>query len=212
MSVKIRLIAVVLSLLLPALALARWSVASGEVRAPEFPTQVDSWLRTQDETLAADVLEQIEPDFYVMRRYESEQHTPIWLYVGLYAGRAGSGKGAHHPEACYPAAGWEILDSKAISFTLNDGGTLHAQQLEFHQGNAREMVLYWFQPAERWPVGAAGEQLLRVMDALRGRPQYAFVRLSARLGGADNGATARDIEAFAAHAAPQIRRAVEQLR
>jgi EpsI family protein len=157
------------------------------------------------------VLDLIEPDTYVLRYYEAEGRTPIWLYVGLYAGRAGSGKGAHHPEACYPAHGWEILHSRAAALPLGDGETLHAQQLEFHQGNAREAVIYWFQPHGRWPSGAAAEQLLRIVDSFAGHSQYAFVRLSARIDG-EPGAAARDIEAFASQVAPHIRRAVEQVR
>jgi hypothetical protein len=67
-------------------------------------------------------------------------------------------------------------------------------------------VLYWFQPAGRWPLGAALEQLARVLDALAGRPQYAFVRLSAPADARFDGAG--DLAEFAARVARPIRAAL----
>ena len=133
--------------------------------------------------------------------------TPIWLYVGIYTGRAGYGKGAHDPEVCYPAQGWEIIGSWPLEISVGDSATLLIRQLEVHLGIHRETVLYWFQPSERWPSGAAAEQLLQILDAVAGRPQHAFVRLSG-----PSGATAvRDLAEFAAGIAPAIRSAVEQI-
>jgi hypothetical protein len=60
---------------------------------------------------------------------------------------------------------------------------LVVQELEVQQAAARERVLYWFQPARRWSSGLLPEELLRIGDAALGRPQHAFVRLSAPLGG-----------------------------
>jgi hypothetical protein len=68
------------------------------------------------------------------------------------------------------------------------------------------VVLYWFQPAGRWPGGAAVEQLLRIFDAIAGRPQYAFVRLSAP-GRSDLEPTA-DLADFAARIAGSVRDAL----
>jgi EpsI family protein len=152
----------------------------------------------------------IEPDAYRMRLYEGEGRAPVWIYVGLYAGRAGSGKSAHVPEACYPAQGWETQSSESLELPLSGGEALVAQKLDFQRQSDREKVLYWFQPARRWPVGGALEQLLRVTDAVRGRPQYAFVRVSVRSDG--DPAQARDLEAFAAGIAPAVRDLVESVR
>lgn len=208
-----RLAGLCAALLVPALVLGRWVLAAGaplEPRGALLPAAVKGWTASRDETLARDVLEMIEPDAYQMRLYEAEGRTPIWVYVGVYAGRAGSGKSAHVPEACYPAQGWEVLDSEEVRLAPEDGGALVAQKLHFHRQADRETVVYWFQPAGRWPRGGGGEQLLHVLDAVRGWPQYAFVRISAA---SRSSPTAEaDVEAFAAGVAPWIRRAVEALR
>ena len=213
MSVRIRLAAVAVALLLPALVLGRWlvvtSTATPVVATPSLPDQVGPWHATAENRLEANVLALIEPDAYLMRRYDAPGRTPIWIYVGVYAGRAGYGKGAHDPEVCYPAQGWEILQSESLDVALGDRDTLLTKRLEAHRGLAKETVLYWFQPAKRWPAPAAAEELLRVMDAARGQPQYAFVRIS---GSSDGGPTAaRDLAEFAGEIAASIRAAVEAI-
>jgi len=210
MRVKLRLAAVPFALLVPALMLGRWSLGAGEpqnVPPPSLPSRVGAWTATLEQTLDAEVLAQIEPDAYRIQRYEAPDRPPIWLYVGVYAGRAGSGKGAHDPEVCYPAQGWEIEYSQAAALSMEDGKDLHAQQLRFRRGLAREAVLYWFQPARRWPFSGGAEQLLRIRDALDGRPQYAFVRLSAP----STGTPGSDLAEFAVEIAPAIRSLVDRV-
>jgi EpsI family protein len=204
MRVKLRLTAIPFALLVPALILGRWSLGTGEppsVPPPSMPSRIGAWTATLEQTLDAEVLAQIEPDAYQIQRYEAPDRPPIWLYVGVYAGRAGSGRGAHDPEACYPAQGWEIEHSQAAVIPMEDGKDLHARRLRFRRGLAREAVLYWFQPARRWPVSSGIEQLMRIRDALEGRPQYAFVRLSAP----SSGTPASDLAEFAVEIAPTIR-------
>jgi EpsI family protein len=213
MSVRIRLAAVAVALLLPTLVLGRWLFVTSTSRplAPtlSLPSQVGPWHATAEESLGAEVLALIEPDAYLMRRYEAPDRTPIWLYVAVYAGRAGYGKGAHDPQVCYPAHGWEILQSESFDVPLVDGDTLTTRRLEAHLGLAKESVLYWFQPAKRWPAQSATEQLLRVLDAVRAHPQYAFVRISGRT---DGGPTAtRDLAEFAAEIAASVRAVVDEL-
>ncbi len=208
MRVKLRLIAVPFALLVPALLLGRWSLGAGEppsVPPPSLPSRIGAWTATLEQTLDAEVLALIEPDEYRMQRYDAPDRPPIWLYVGIYAGRAGSGKGAHDPEVCYPAQGWDIEDSRAAVIPMEDGQDLHAQRLMFRRGLALEAVLYWFQPARRWPVSGGIEQLLRIRDALVGRPQYAFVRLSAP--STEN--PGNDLAEFAIEIAPAIRSLVD---
>ena len=213
MSVRLRLAAVVISLLIPAVVLAYWQAAaraSGlEVARPVLPQHVGSWTATAEDVLSDEALAIIEPDAHLLRRYEAPGRTPIWIYVGVYAGRAGYGKGAHDPEVCYPAQGWEILHSRSLDVPVGDSGTLRTKLLGVHLETRTEAVLYWFQPAERWPGQLAVEELLRVLDAIAGRPQYAFVRLS---GPSDASPTAdEDLAEFAAAIAPSIRTLVEAI-
>lgn len=207
MSRRSLLIATLIALLLPGALLVHWMRIDTDqarfVDTPPLPREVGPWHATQQSRLSDDVLEMIAPDSHLMQLYEAPGRTPIWLYVGVYAGRASYGKNAHDPEVCYPAQGWEILNSESFAVPLGNSATLHTKHLQAHRGSAMEVVLYWFQPAKRWPATDAGEQVMRVLDAVRGSPQYAFVRLS---GPTDGGATAKqDLSEFAEGIALPIR-------
>jgi EpsI family protein len=207
MSRRSLLVATLIALLLPGALLVHWMrIDTDQVRfadTPPLPREVGPWHATRQSRLADDVLAMIDPDSHLMQLYEAPGRTPIWLYLGAYAGRASYGKGAHDPEVCYPAQGWEILRSEWFAVPLGSSATLRTKRLEAHRGSAKEVVLYWFQPAKRWPAPDVGEQLMRVVDAVSGRPQYAFVRLS---GPTDGGSTAtRDLAEFAERIALPIR-------
>ena len=207
MSRRSLLVATLIALLLPGALLAHWMWNDADravfAETPPLPREVGPWRATLQRRLADDVLEMIDPDSHTMQLYEAPGRTPIWLYLGVYAGRAGYGKSAHDPEVCYPSQGWEILKSESLAVPLGNSATLRTKHLEAHRGSAKEVVLYWFQPAKRWPAPDAGEQLMRVLDAVSGRPQYAFVRLS---GPTDGGAAAkRDLAEFAERIALPIR-------
>ncbi len=183
MSSRVRLVLVVGALVLPALALARWAVATSAVGLEQaevtIPTELGEWEVVEDRPLDEDALSVIEPDAYTLRLYVAPDRHPVWVYVGIYIGRSGTGRGHHDPEVCYPAQGWEILGSRSVPVAVVGDETLQAKQLAVHQGTLEETVVYWFQPADRWPVSDAPEQIAQLVDAVRGRPQYAFVRLSA---------------------------------
>ncbi len=211
MSVRLRLAATLLSLLIPALLLARWTLAIrtpiGPISTPALPSQAGAWTATREERLEPEALAIIEPDAHVIRLYEAPGRTPIWIYVGVYTRRAGHAAGAHDPEVCYPAFGWEVLASRSVEIPLDGPDRMHATFLKVHNNDRTETVLYWFQPSGRWSAPGAVEQLTRIWDAAAGRPQYAFVRLS---GPSEDGPIAeRDLTAFARAIAPALRAAVD---
>jgi len=207
MKVRARLVGAAIGFLLPALALARWTASAGAAGAPAglpvLSEPIAAWTLSSESRLTDNEISIINPDAYLLRSYEAPERAPIVVYVGLYKGRAGYDAGAHDPEVCYPAQGWEIVRSRDVEVPLANGDTLHAKLLDAQKRSDRQTVLYWFQPAARWPAGAAAEQLLRIFDAIAGRPQYAFVRLSApaRL----NLEPTRDLTDFAARIAGAVR-------
>ena len=211
MRARTRLATSLAAVLVPALLLGSWTQArrTDDTRVPtlRIPERIGPWTSVAEDALNEAALGQIRPDAYRLRAYAAPGRAPIWLYVGLYGGRGGGAKGAHDPEVCYPAQGWEILQSGPRAIVLEDFAVVHAAALRVHHQRRRQSVLYWFQPAGRWPEPPALDQLYRVFDALVGRPQYAFVRLSA--GEDDAGQADADLAEFAALAAPSLRAAVE---
>jgi len=211
MNVKFRLAAVAVGLLIPGLLLARWSTAtqvSERVYEISLPREVGPWHATRDDRMSDEIWSIIEPDAYLLRLYQAADRRPIWIYVGLYGARSGAAKTAHDPEVCFPAQGWEILARRSTEVMLPSDDQIAATQLEAHLGVQYQTALYWFQPAARWPMSSAVEQLMRIYDAITGRPQYAFVRFTAP--SSQKESAIDDLAAFASQIAPAIRAAVEQ--
>jgi EpsI family protein len=212
---KLRLACVTAALLLPACLLAAWvgagSLESDPLPAASLPRQLGPWVATEDRRLDEASLEIVAPDAHLLRLYEAPGRSPVWIYLGLYASRGSYKKAAHDPEVCYPAQGWEVVGSRSVSIDLDgaDPQILRAKLLDAHHGLDREAVLYWFQPAGRWPAVGAVEEILRVGDAVNGTSQYAFVRLSTPYG--DDASAAHDLLEFARLLAPSVRARVDSL-
>lgn len=212
MSVRLRLVGVALALLAPGLVLVVWTLNDGssvEVSSSAVPSQVGPWSQVAEERLEDRILAVIGPSSYVARTYEAEGSSPVALYAGFYTGRVGQSKAPHDPEVCFPSAGWETLAVQRIDVPVSADETLRAWLLDTHKGSERQLVLYWFQPADRWPRGVVVEELMFLFDAVAGRPQYAFVRLVAGVpDAASRSAVLDDLLAFAGGLARPLRDAV----
>jgi len=156
------------------------SPASFEFSATRVPDRIGAHRAQEDSPLAPDVLEMLQPESYVMRRYRSPEGRSIWVYLAAYSGTGSTG--AHDPTVCYPANGWDLSRLDSVDIAVEGGDdTLKARLLLATQRGQEELALYWFQPVGRWPREAPWEHLLRVYDRFAGRPQYVFVRLSTSL-------------------------------
>ena len=210
MNARARLIAVLLALLLPGVGLAYWNAyalsdrgsfdttAIGQRLGGRVIGRVDIW--------GPEIVDVIRPDKYLLRRYDEAGSPSIWTYVGFYLGVGQLGAGAHDPALCYPAQGWEGIDSRAIELSLEDGSKGRAQLMRALRDGQQQLVLYWIQPAYRQPSAWAQEQILRIADALTGHDQYAFVRLSTPYG--VDLSSQEQLVKFATALAPRVQTAV----
>ena len=212
MSLRLRLVGVALALLLPGQVLGAWLFADGpsmQIPPSAIPSQVGPWSGGADEPLDPRVLEVLGLSSYVARTYSASGQPSIGLYVSFYAGRAGFATSPHDPEVCYPAAGWETVATTSVEVPVPGGNRLRAQLFDAQLGAERQLVLYWFQPVARWPQGAVAEELRILLDAVAGRPQYAFVRLVSSVPEvAMRSAVLGDLTAFASELAWPVRAAV----
>jgi EpsI family protein len=215
MSPRIPLATVAVALLLAGAFLNGWLVDRPPQSPPSFlvPERVGAWSTAADERLNAELQSILQPSSYALRRYEASDRSPIHVYVAFYASHRNSVKAAHDPEACYPSAGWEEADHRSLELPVSSpegSARLRATLLDMRRGGVNEMVLYWFQPAGRWPAGRLADELFYVYDATMGRPQYAFVRLVGVVpSDADRALVVADLEAFARELAWPVRAALE---
>jgi len=199
-------------LLLPlaSFGLARSRASSPpEFRPAAIPERLGAFELVHSDALSAEVRDMLSPAAYLYRLYTRKDGPPVWAYVAFYDGVGASG--AHDPEVCYPAQGWDVVGLADRELELASGDRVQTHFLTATLGASEELVLYWFQPPERWPSSARLEPWLRAFDSLAGRSRYAFVRLSTRVTPAQPGsvsAAEAELGALARELAEPVRRAV----
>ena len=177
--------------------------------AGALPDRLAAHTLVREQKLEDEILSMLEPESYSMRLYADGDGSGVWVYFALYSGTDTTG--AHDPAVCYPAQGWDASAPEERELVLPDGDRLSVRAMGASLGGKEERVLYWFQPAARWPTSTPREQVLRMLDGLAGRSQYGFVRLSTQASRpgveAHQEADARLAE-LAAALAPAVRQAV----
>ena len=183
----LRLVLVFLFLLLPPGVFIRggWSAtASTEFRISQPPDVLANWT---DDELEPGVLRLLQPDGYFRRSDSMRGGSESSVYVAFYSGYGTTS--AHDPAVCLPSQGWDLSDVGHRMVAVPGGESFSAQLFRATDGRHASLVLYWFQPAERWTRSYPEEMFYRVYDAFTGRKQYAFVQLTTpilaptRLGG-----------------------------
>jgi EpsI family protein len=176
--------------------------------AEHLPAQLGGFQLDRSDVLPADVVEMLAPNSYTLRLYTRADSDPIWAYVAFYDG---VGNRPHDPTVCYPAQGWDVVGLRDRELALPGGEALLAHFLRATQGPSEELVLYWFQPPERWPASPRLEPWLRALDGLAGRSRYAFIRLSTRVTAPESAAVTRaesELSALARELAGPVRATV----
>jgi EpsI family protein len=205
----------VLLLLPPATYLiGGWSAAS-TVRfdLSDVPSQLGSHVVTAADEIEPDILAKIQPEVYLLQSFNAPGEEPVWVYAAFYTGYGTTG--AHSPATCYPSQGWDVSRAHDREVALEVDDSLVVQQFRVTQNRTDQRVVYWFQPAIRWPQGGVAERALLVYDALRGRKEYAFVRLSTLVvePGEESGQAAEDrLLRMTAELAPWVRDVVTSAR
>jgi EpsI family protein len=200
----LRLCVVLLCLLLPLAPVAGGWRAHGmrPFELGDAPRVLAGMVRAGDSRLEERVLQEIAPSAYLMRSF-SDGTTDALAYVAFYTGFDSSG--AHDPQVCYPAQGFDIGEIRNVAVPLGDGGQLWSKVFRARQGAYEEVVLHWFQPLDRWPADPRLEPWVRMLQAFRGKKAYAFVRISVEIGTGGAAAAEQRAIAMAAELAPWSR-------
>ena len=153
----------------------------------KFPKQIMSWSGI-DSTINNDVLLKLRLDDYLMRRY-TQGNQNFWIYIGYYRDQM-DGKKIHSPKHCYPASGWQKVESSIVWFRTNDvdGGekSIPVNRFLVENGGEQELIYYWYQSESGAEASEIREIMNRFWAALsRKRLDGALVRISTRIRGGD---------------------------
>jgi len=151
----------------------------------ELPYRISGWVG-EDKIIPNPVLLKLGVDDSLMREYIRED-SRFWLYIGYYRSQKGS-KTIHSPKHCYPAAGWEKIESSIIPIKVTARNlaedTITVNRYLLGKDGERELVYYWYQTGETTEVDEIGVLIDRLKNSLmRNRTDGALIRLSARIRG-----------------------------
>lgn len=117
---------------------------------------------------------------YVLRAYPHGAlggEAAFSVYAGYYDSQR-QGKTIHSPRNCLPGAGWEVLSSGRAELSAGDRGRVSVNRYLIGAGDARAVVLYWYQGRGRIEANEYVVKWNLLRDAaLLGRTEEALVRI-----------------------------------
>jgi EpsI family protein len=103
----------------------------------------------------------------------------------------------HRPEVCYPAVGFNLLASDAVSFPIARGVSVPGRQVIAAKSDWTEYVAYWTRLGEFLPNSEEAQRADRFKNALNGDiPDGSLFRLSVT--GSDSGQAFSELTGFIA--------------
>jgi exosortase D (VPLPA-CTERM-specific) len=145
-----------------------------------FPTRVGEF-EGQDAFIDQIYLDQLKVSDYLSAGYgRPSDPAPIGVWIAYYDSQV-KGAAVHSPQACLPGGGWQIrsLAPAAVPNVLPDGGGMTVNRVEIAQGEARQLVYYWFAQRGRILTNEYAVKWFIFWDGLtRNRTDGALVRLA----------------------------------
>ena len=107
------------------------------------------------------------------------------IYLGFYETQT-RGRTIHSPKNCLPGSGWEALSSTTADIDVSGEEAVSVNRYVLQNGDARALVLYWYQGRGR----VAHNEYLVKWDLLRDaalerRTDEALVRIVVPIGGSE---------------------------
>lgn len=200
-----------LALLLLAAALALRALAVGPVKEPAATTELAHgvprdfgvWQALDDGVaqVSASTTEPGSPYTDQLLRSYRDRDGHIVMLTLAYVARQTPYTRPHAPEACYAAAGFDILSLQPVRLSALEAegmdGPLMARRMLAQRGARREAVTYWLRIGGLYGPGSLASRWELLQDRLRGdTTDGILVRASTLLAGNAQG----DSEPAAAHA------------
>lgn len=154
-----------------------------------FPLELGDWRCAERESIGEDVERNLGvTDYLVCLFQRSTDGAQVGTYVGYHASQVrkeggGSGENMIHPPAhCLPGSGWDIIDARLIELSIPGlpEDPARVNRLIIAKGEARQIVVYWYQERGR-VIARDWEKILDLFwdRATRSRTDGALVRFAA---------------------------------
>ena len=172
-----------------------------------FPSQLGAWQQEGgDQRFDAQTVSVLRASDYLLRGYRLGNDKHASLYVGYYATQR-DGASYHSPLNCLPGSGWSMTKPALVTIGLPDGKTFVANEYVIENGNARELMIYWYQGRGRFIANEYWGKIYTVLDSVSlRRSDAAMVRVTVPITGSETAAleSAREFAAVASEVLPEF--------
>ena len=149
---NIRLIVLIASFLGSFVAVS-W-VRSGyefEVEAPSvplsaIPLKAGVWTG-RDVVIQEDTVRVLGAHSHINRVYRDPIGRSVAFHAAVWTDPEFGAKAPHHPEICYPSAGWEIMERRESSWTLASV-KVPVELMLFQRGKESAVTAHWYQTGD----------------------------------------------------------------
>lgn len=148
------------------------------------------------------VLDDLDPDDYLIRRYDRPDGTPVWVVIVYFQNAR---LGAHDPALCYRSQGYQIHNQNTGTAQTGLGPVPYNGFLA-SKGSRRELVrLFWYTSGGKTMSEVKGWRDSMFFQGLRKNRSFgAFVRISTLTGEDDLPVAQEAIDRVMADLAPRL--------
>jgi len=159
----------------------------------EVPRQIGAWNMFAEGYVDEETQAVLKADDLLNRSYrDSSTGADVNLFVAAFRSQR-NGKAPHSPKNCLPGAGWTQMSSDNYSIDVGLAAPIVVNRYVIVHGDAKELVLYWYQSRDRVVADEFKAKFWVVADAMRlNRTDTALVRVISGINDNDvDGATQR---------------------
>jgi EpsI family protein len=144
----------------------------------QFPKTIGTWQMAREGVIEPEVLEFLKADDLLTRLYvdPSTGHGAD-LYIAAFRSQR-NGKTPHSPKNCLPGNGWMRLESSEVRIDVGAASPIPVNRYVISRGEARSVVLYWYQSRDRAVADEFKAKFWVIADAIRyDRTDTAIIRV-----------------------------------
>jgi EpsI family protein len=175
--------ALVLSILLIGQAIALYGSSRREIVPAKPPLSglapdIQSWHMIQETELDKETLDVLKADETLSRVYvDASMPLQVQLFVAYFKTQR-TGQTPHSPRNCLPGSGWLPTASGIILIPIEGRDPIEVNRYLVEKGDAKYVVLYWYQSRDRTVASEYKAKVYSVLDAIRyNRTDTALVRV-----------------------------------
>jgi len=172
----------------------------------EFPMEGSGWRLLQEGVMDEETRQALKADDLLTREYGSpERNARANLLIASFHSQR-TGKTPHSPKSCLPGNGWTELSAGEYPIDLGAAGTIHVSRFVVSHGEARSVVMYWYQSRDRVVAGEFAAKFWVMADSIRlNRTDTALVRVVVPIVNRDEDTATRTAVEFIKAFYPSVR-------